>query len=81
MANVGSPAGDFGGIGIAAHEGDTGDHGAVTREETFQEFIGQRLADIFRQVRAMTARAVTRAVREIEGECYLARNLLKNDIE
>ena len=75
------PAGNFFGIGIAAHEGDAGDHGSVAGEKAVEQVFTHHLADILRQLRAVATRAVAGAVREIEGECYLARNLLKNDIK
>ena len=72
--------GNFGGIGVATHEADTGDETGVFLDEGIQELLIKGFADVLRQVRTMTARTVTRTVREIQGKCYLARNLLKNYI-
>ena len=68
-------------ICITAHESDAGDHRAVTVNETVEKIGGQFLADIFRQMGAVTAGTVAGTSREIKGECYLARNLLKNYVE
>jgi len=79
-----NPFGPFGysfGFGIAAHEGDAGDHGAVAVEESGEKFFGQWFADVFRQMRAVATRTVAWTIREIQSECYLARNLLKNDVK
>ena len=71
---------DFGWIGITAHEADTGDETGIFLDEGIQKGFVEGFADVFRQVRTMATRAVTRTIREIQGKCYLARNLLKYDI-
>ena len=75
------PTGYFFWRGIAAHESDTSDHGAVTGQETGEKFFIEWFANVFRQVRTMTTGTVTRTIRDIQGECYLARNLLKYYVE
>ena len=75
-----SQASDFCRIGIATHEADTGDKTCITGDEALKELLIKGFTDIFRKVRTMAPRAMTRTVREIQGECYLARNLLKDYI-
>ena len=81
MVNVVGPVGDFIGIGVTAHESDAGDHRAVAVDETVEKIGGQFLADVFRLMGAVTAGTIAGTIREIKGECYLARNLLKNDVK
>ena len=81
MVNVVGPLGDFIGIGVTAHEGDACDHGTVTGDETVDKIGGQFLTNIFRQMGAVTARTMAGTIGEIKGECYLARNLLENDVK
>ena len=68
---------DFLGSGIAAHEADAGDETGIFLDEGIQKGFIEGFTDIFRQVRTMATRAVARTIREIQGKCYLARNLLK----
>ena len=80
MVNMRSKAGNFGGFGIASHEGDASDEAGVFGDEGIKQFLIQHFAYIFGQMRTVASRAVARTIREIQGECYLARNLLKNYI-
>ena len=72
---------DFGGVGITTHEADTGDETFVAVDEAVQKFFVKGFADVLPEMLAVASRAMTRAVREIKGECYLARNLLKNYVK
>ena len=66
-------------IGIASHEGDTGDVTAILLHEAVDGLCVEGQSDILPEVVAVTTRAVTRAIRDINCQCHFVWYLLKYD--
>ena len=67
------------GVAVAPHEGDTGDVSSVLIDKGIDGIGVQRQADVLPEIMAVTARTVTRATGDIDGQCHLVGYLLKHD--
>ena len=64
---------------VATHEGDAGDVTPILRHEGVYGSGIQWQANILPQVMAMAPRTTTRAIRDVNCQCRLVGNLLKNN--
>lgn len=67
-------------VGIASHKAYAGDSASVGGKQTFKAFCRQRSANFLLQMRTVAPIASVGAPADIDGECHLIGNLLKDDI-
>ncbi len=66
-------------VGIATHKGDASDVCAVLRHEIINGICRQGHTHVLPEIMAVAARAVTRAIRDINCQCHFVGYLLKNN--
>ena len=66
-------------VGITTHEGDAGDVAPILGDKIVQRISVKRHSDVPPQILTMTSRAMTRAIADVNGQCHLVGNLLKNN--
>ena len=79
--HTGAPMRDIAGRCIASHKTNAGNRISVSRQQTIQQIIVQRLPDLFPQMGTVTPGAPVRAPRKIQSEGHFARNLLEHHIK
>jgi len=67
------------GITITPHEGDAGDIAPVLVDKSIDGIGVQGQADVLPEIMAVTPRTVTRAIRDVDGQCHLVGYLLKHN--
>lgn len=67
------------GVAVAPHEGDARDVTPILTDKGIDGIGVQGQADVLPEIMAVTARTVTRAVRDVDGQCHLVGYLLKHD--
>ena len=67
------------GITVAPHEGDAGDVAPVLIDKGIDGIGVQGQADVLPEIVAVTARTVTRATGDVDGQCHLVGYLLKHN--
>ena len=66
-------------VGIATHKRDAGNVCAVLRHEIINGICRQGHTHVLPEIMAVTTRAVTRAIRDINCQCHFVGYLLKNN--
>ena len=67
-------------IVIATHKGNTGDVLTIFFHEGIQGLRIQRQPDVLPEIMAVATRTVTRAIRDVDGQCHFVGYLLKDNV-